>query len=401
MIQTNGDVLNIWDQIRYITLPAGYTATTYNGGGVIRNTIGPKVFHQIEDYAANHGIDNIEVKSTGTQATLNLVNQLNSFGADPTFNINSGGPYNIEDNNGLSVTATFQIQGIVALPPDEGSVGSTIILPLKNLEGINGVIRTIFEFRRTINSSNIVFTTAPSNLISIAPVSNGQYIFTDAPSVIYINNLIDNGYSSGSGDISNWFFERGKNNFNNFTQLTASYNLSNFYKDYISSPVGSVNYFTQVLPTASIDVGYQDITELFIPKIGDLIKFYNHENETYPFSNTFEREIINIIPPQGPVGSGSFGTGSYENRLIIEVLGDSIPNISCTNKNNLPGIDPVGKILNFILLSKIADETNIIINHEKNPGETSSGILFTEDINSELKKEAGNIIKGLKAQNLI
>ena len=399
LIQTNGNVLNIWDQIQYITLPAGYTATTYNGSGIIRNTIGPKVFHQIESYAANHGIDNIEVKSTGTAATLNLVNQLNSFGANPTFNTGSGGPYNIEDNDGLSVTATFQIQGIVALPPDGGSVGSTVILPLRTLSNTDGIIRTTWNFTKTSTSSNIVFTTAPSNLISIAPVSNGQYIFTDAPSVIYINNLIDNGYSSGSGDISNWFFERGKNNLNNFTQLTASYNLSNFYKDYISSPVGSVNYFTQVLPTASIDVGYQDITELFIPKIGDLIKFYNHENETYPFSNTFEREIINIIPPQGPVGSGSFGTGSYENRLVFEVFGENIPNIACINKNQLPG--KIGKILNFILLSKISDETNIVINHEKNPGLTSTGILYTEDINLNLKNEAGNIIKGLKSQNLI
>jgi hypothetical protein len=61
----------------------------------------------------------------------------------------------------------------------------------------------------------------------------------------------------------------------------------------------------------------------------------------------------------------------------------------------------VGKILNFIILSKISDETNVIINHEKNTGETSAGILYTEDINPELKKEAGNIIKGLKGQNLI
>ena len=399
LVQTNGLSVNMWDNVRYITMPAGYVATTYNGGGVIRNTIGPKVFHQIDAYSVNNGIDYIEVKSTGTAATVSLNSQLNSFGGEINFTTGSGGPYIIESNNGLSITATFLIDGIVALPPTEGAVGSTITLPLKTLSGTNGIIRTTFNFNKTDSSSKIVFTTAPSNLISITPVSNGQYIFTDAPSVIYINNLIDNGYNSGSGDISNWFFERGKNNFNNFTQLTASYNLSNFYKDYISSPIGSVNYFTQVLPTSSIDVGYQGITELFIPKIGDLIKFYNHENETYPFSNNFEREIINIIPPQGPVGSGSFGTGSYENRLVFEVFGENIPNASCINKNELPG--KVGKILNFILLSKVPDETNIVINAEKNPGLTSTGILYTEDINLNLKNEAGNIIKGLKSQNLI
>ena len=53
------------------------------------------------------------------------------------------------------------------------------------------------------------------------------------------------------------------------------------------------------------------------------------------------------------------------------------------------------------MLAKIPDETNIVISHEKNPGLTSTGILYTEDINPELKTEAGNIIKGLKSQNLI
>ena len=400
MIEINGNAVNFWDYIRFITLPAGYIATTYNGGGWVTNTTGPKTFHQIQHYQENHGIDYIEVKSTGTAATLNLSSQLNSFGSGPTFNINSGGPYNIEENDGLSVTATFLIEGIVALPPNEGQVGSTVILPLRTLSNTEGVIRTVFEFRKTNTSSDLVFTTAPSNLINIAPVSNGQYIFTDAPSLIFINQFIDNGYSSGSGDISNWYFERGRNAFSNFTQLTASYNLSTLYYRYISSPVNNnTSFFTQALPTASIDVGYQDITELFIPKIGDLIKFYNHENEKYPFNIDFEREIINIIPPQGNIGSGSFGTGSYENRLVFEVFGENIPNIACINKNQLPG--KVGKILNFIFLSKIADETNIIINHEKNPGLTSTGILYTNDITPELKKEAGNIIKGLKSQNLI
>jgi co-chaperonin GroES (HSP10) len=53
------------------------------------------------------------------------------------------------------------------------------------------------------------------------------------------------------------------------------------------------------------------------------------------------------------------------------------------------------------MLAKIPDETNVVISHEKNDGLTSSGILYTEDINPQLKAEAGNIIKVLKSQNLI
>jgi hypothetical protein len=400
LIQTDGLQVNMWDNIRYITLPAGYVATTYNGGGWVVNTVGPTQFQQIQHYTADAGINQIEVRSTGTAATLNLNNQLNSFGTTPTFDTGSAGPFPIETNNGLSIIATFPIEGIIVLPPNVGQVGSTVTIPLKTLSNTDGVIRTNFNFTKTQASSNIVFSQTPTSLISLSLLNGGQYILTDAPNVIYITEFIDKGYSSGSINVNNWYFERGNNALNNLTQLTASYDLSTLYYNYISSPVNNnTNYFTQNLPTSSINAGYQNITELFIPKLGDLIKFYNHENEKYVYDSEFEREIINIIPPQGDPGSGSSGTGSYDNRLVFEVLGENIPNAACINKNQLPG--QIGRILNFILLSKIPDETNIVINYKKNPGVTSAGILYTEDINLQLKKEAGNIIKGLKSQNLI
>jgi len=397
----NGTIHALYDNLRYIILPAGYIFKGYSAG--LRMTVtGPILTKtEIPEYFRDNGIDEIEVLSLGTTATLNLNNQLNSFGVNPSFTTSSSGPYNIETDNGLSITATFPIEGIIVLPPNVGQVGSTVTLPLKTINNIDGIVRTNFNFNKTNASTNITFGQTPiADLGSLSIISNGQYIFTDAPNLIYINEFIDNGYSSGSGDVSNWYFERGSNAFSNFTQLTASYNLSTLYYNYISSPINNNPiYFTQALPTASINSGYQNITELFIPKVGDLIKFFNHESNKYDYDLEFEREIINIIPPQGVIGTGSFGTGSYDNRLVFEVLGGDIPNAACINKNQLPG--KVGKILNFIILSKIKDETNIIINHPKNPGLTSAGILYTEDINPQLKKEAGNIIKGLKSQNLI
>jgi hypothetical protein len=399
LTQTDGTVVNMWDNVRYITLPAGYIATTYNGGGWVINTIGPKSYAEIQNYSANNGIDYIEVKSNDTAATLNLVNQLNSFGTNPTFNTGSGGPYNIEGDDGLSIIATFQIDGFIELVPGVGVVnGSSVSLPLKSLNGLEGVIRTTFNFAKTSTSPNIRFTQIPSINLGIGGLG-GSYILTDAPNLIYTTTIIDNGYNSGSGNDDNWYFERGGNDVNKLTQLTASYDLSTLYSKYISSPIGEVNYFTQTLPTSSINVGYQEINEIFNPKPGDLIRFYNHEADKYPFASDFEKEIIKIIPPQGPIGSGSFGTGSYANRLVIEVLGDDIPNISCINKNSLPG--EIGKILNFIIMSKIPDETNIIIIGEKNNGQTSGGIVLPENINNNLKEEAGNIVKNLKSQNLI
>jgi len=399
LTQTNGTVINMWEDIRYMTLPAGYISISDYGRGVIRNYIGPLNFYQLPDYNFNDGIGWMEVKSTGTEAIFNLTNELNSFGSF-TFNTGSGGPFPIEFNDNLSITATFQIDGYIELPPNQGEVnGTSIPLTLKPLNGSEGVIRTTFIFNRTNTSSNIRFTQNPSVDLGIGALGE-NYILTDAPNLIYTTVIIDNGYKSGSVSDDNWYFERGANEYNKFTQLTASYDLSTLYSKYVSSPVGEVNYFTQTLPTESINVyGFQEINEIFNPKPGDLIRFYNHEANKYPFTSDFEKEIIKIIPPQGPIGSGSFGTGSYANRLVIEVLGDDIPNISCINKNSLPG--EIGKILNFIIMSKIPDETNIIIIGEKNNGQTSGGIVLPENINNNLKEEAGNVVKNLKSQNLI
>lgn len=382
--------------LQSVTLPVGVKGSFYND----LNFTGASWIHNGTGVRTNTGVNEISsfiLTANNTQATFTPSNQLNSFGTFPTFNTNPGGPYNIEEDNGLSIIATFQIDGFIELQPDVCNVGSSVTLPLKSLNGLEGVIRTTFTFNKTSTSSNIRFTQIPTVNLGIGGETNGQYILTDAPNRIYTTAIIDNGFNSGS--TSNWYFERGKNNEGKFTQLTASYDLSTLYSKYVSSPVGEVNYFTQVLPTSSINAGYQEITEIFNPKPGDLIRFWNGDSSKYPFTSDFEREIIKIIPPQGPVGSGFFGTDSYANRLVIEVLGDDIPSIACSNKNNLPG--EIGKILNFIIMSKIPDETNVIIQGEKNSGQTSGGIIIPGNINKLLKDDAGNIVKNLKSQNLI
>lgn len=395
LIQSNNQPVNLWDNIRYITIPSGYIFYGDTGGGTVAAE-GPQTKYQIPGYDNNKGIDYIYVNAKDVKANLSLTQQLNSFGPFPSFNINPGGPYDIENDNDLSVTATFYIEGFIELPPGVGNIGDVISLPLKSLDGSEGIIRTIFTFNKTTSSPNIKFTQVPTGSLEMTTVGT-PYILTDAPNYIYTTQIMDKGFNSGSISTRNWYFERGANSKGKLTQLTASYDLSKFYYDYISLPIEEPNYFTQILPTSSIEAGYQEITEAFNPKPGDLIKFWNNDSSKYPYSSDFEREILKVIPPQGPPGSGSSGTGSYENRLVIEVLGDNIPNISCQDST----LDNIGKILNFIILSKIPDETNIIIDYGRNFGETSPGILYTEDINPTLKQNSGNIIKGLKSQNLI
>jgi len=52
-------------------------------------------------------------------------------------------------------------------------------------------------------------------------------------------------------------------------------------------------------------------------------------------------------------------------------------------------------------MSKVPDETNIVLNYQKQPGATSDGIILPDDAPASLREQAGNIIKQLKAQNLI
>ena len=50
---------------------------------------------------------------------------------------------------------------------------------------------------------------------------------------------------------------------------------------------------------------------------------------------------------------------------------------------------------------KQQDETNVVLDYQKQDGRTSSGIIIPEFIPQELRDQAGNIVKELKAQNLI
>ena len=346
----------------------------------------------------NNGIDAINIQSISntTTVTYNQTSIQNSFGGNPTTNLTPGVNNNVLDT-GLELVVNFPIDGLLILDAD--SLGGNI--ELKSLTNQPGNIKINNIFSITADSKAIRFTEQPTHDLTIGE-SGDSYYLTEVPTNIYLTGSDDNGFNSGSTGLNNWYFERGNKAISGSinTLLTASYDLSSLYYNYVSNPEGSPNYFIQTLISQSLSPtgSFTQPTEYYIPKVGDLIKFFNHDRGTFPFSSNFERELIAIYPPQSsPIGSGSDGTGSYANRLVFEVSGDSIPNQSCYNFQT----GSIGKIPNIIHLSKIPDETNIIINHEKNPGNTSNGIIYTEDINLSLKNQSGNIIKGLKSSNLI
>jgi hypothetical protein len=59
------------------------------------------------------------------------------------------------------------------------------------------------------------------------------------------------------------------------------------------------------------------------------------------------------------------------------------------------------KLQHFVILKKVPDETNIVLDFAKQPGQTSTGIVMPADLPKTLQERAGNIVKELKSQNLI
>ena len=340
-----------------------------------------------------NGLDRIQISSNDTKCLFNPTNAFNSFGNPPTYSIPTYQDTSVTGNDSLVMEATFPIEGLAILPAGVGVQGVPVDIELRTLGNQSGYIRAELNFFKTFTSPPIQLTTAPS-LVQSFQKSGEAYYLTAAPAMIYIKGASDRGFSTGTANAStrNWYFERGSNGTlgakSNF--LTASYDLSKLYYEHV---MGDKNYFTQNLTSSLLlPAGpHIPIDKEFIPQKGDLVKFYDNIRKSFPFTKTadgFEREIIKIYPPINPPVANT-----YNNRLVFELSGEDIPTQACS--------DEVKKILNFIILSKTPDETNIVVEHEKQSGVTSAGIVFPSNISEDLKGEAGNIVKGLKSQNLI
>jgi hypothetical protein len=412
------------DKIKSIIVPSGKIVIADGGGGdgptgspPFKELIGPTQFSGGDNCTTstipfcgggsfnNLGLDGIVINLNNTSLTIPTQTTNNSFGGVTTISYMNpsgqpispeNGVYNIDTE--LLVNIIFTYDGLIVLPQDENNLQ----VDLKTLSNTPGTLGFNFAFTKTSQSPNIRFISNPNQNINYSGISpQTPYFLTGAPSTIYLNN-INVSASLGGGGTDFWYFERGNSieSGSRFTYLTASYDLSKMYYDYILQN----NNLLQILPTASINHPIEPLQrneEYFIPKKSDLIRFFNHESETFPIDPQFEREIINIYPPLLPaIGSGSNGTGSYENRLVFEVNGDNIPNQACINNNEVTG-SVIGKIKNFIFLSKVPDETNIVLISNKKQGISSDGIVLADNVNNELKEEAGNIVKQLKSQNLI
>jgi len=402
------------DVIQRVEVPAGFQVTSwqYGNGNTIQTTIGPGTGSGGVYNNGYEGVDNTSIStidSSASLATSNITNQFNPLGIVKAFLVGSTpNPIDnsisyastiftnptipltgINGNNTLGCKVTYYIEAMIKVPQTVGYL-ETYTTTLLNLNNLEASIKGILQFTSIVNNKISVTTPPKINypIFSSTPFYNGT-----PPIYNYNYVIVDNGFVSGSGG-ANHYFERGLYGYDSdynitgsdYYYLTASYDLSTFYYNNIINPINNtLNPFIQIETTSSQAsfVNYENIENKFLPKPGDLIRFYDHDRNIFPIE--FEREIIKILPPiNTPSGSN--------NRLVFKLSG-TINNQSC--------VDYIKSIQNFIFMSKVEDETNVILFTDKNLGQTSAGILLPEYLDKQTKDDAGNIVKRLKSQNLL
>ena len=377
-----GNYTEFQDRIKSFKLPSGVSAQFFRNENFGSNAspvyTGPT---NVSNFSLSNGAPtSMEFIQLNTSGSVSNLLSRNDFGTLPIYNIADGSSFGIPSENGVILRITFPVEGLLVIP--FGNPGGTFTL--RTLNNLEGDIRNISRVAR-VGNSLVQITTAPSiNTLNLN--KNGRpYYFTQPPTSLYLSNVYDNGFNSGSIPIQNYYFKRVSEN-GKYNLLECSLDLSDIFYNLIDT---NENNITQVDPILSTS-GYQDIGSIFDVKVGDLIKFYNINSKLFPIN--FENQIRGIIKPQNQPSI------SNSDRLLIE-LTKEIPNEACLDFPVSGSF--ASEIQNIIFMSRIPNETNIISIGSKNIGKTSPGIVLPGNLPNELKEKAGNIIKRLRNQNLI
>jgi hypothetical protein len=113
----------------------------------------------------------------------------------------------------------------------------------------------------------------------------------------------------------------------------------------------------------------------------DLIRLYNTASG---FGVSSEYRVNSVYPLED--STGSFWVFTLDRDLDpADTTSGSIP----------------GPICKYMILKRLPDETNVILNYNLGIPITQDGILFPQYIDPEVRDNSGNVIKSLKQQNLI
>ena len=141
-----------------------------------------------------------------------------------------------------------------------------------------------------------------------------------------------------------------------------------YFKDYLFMPTGS----SPIAKNSLFDT-YGDVDYNFSPKAGDFISIYYS-------GGYFESSILNVY---------------------TDILGKINLTVSSELPSNLTKLAFAnGDITKFIILSKVDDETNLILTFDKKPGNTSLGFIIPNNLHPDVLANIDVITKEVK-QKLI
>ena len=150
----------------------------------------------------------------------------------------------------------------------------------------------------------------------------------------------------------------------NNTIISCSVKQSTYYPNYRFS--GSNGF------TASVDYNFK------LSK-GDLVRFADNTFTPPTLRQSLEYEIIDVFPPTSSTDILSFKI----DRPILDI---------CTSSVSPRSVSV------YVFSRKIADETNIVIQHKKKPGQTSGGIVKNANLLTSIDKNVANIVGELKSK---
>ena len=125
-------------------------------------------------------------------------------------------------------------------------------------------------------------------------------------------------------------------------------------------------------------------------KKGDLVRFadniaFSSSNKATPpsFLSSLEYEIIDVYPPTG-------------SSLLAFKIDRPIQNVA--RSSSIQSNPVYYRIPHYVFSSRKNDETNIVINHIKNPGETSTGTVKNINLSQNIDSKLANIVSELKSK---
>ena len=252
--------------------------------------------------------------------------------------------------NQTTVTITDANCGTYTLPG--GSTTGTMILTIDN--GYNNSNYSNLNIDDKISFKlRLVNSTSPNITASLATGNNG---------LVYIGSLaVSTGYSVIK--TCPYIANTSTSSFSFTTSVSSFYGSNYFFSPNPSS--GS-------LSNNSLYDEYGDVDYAFNPKPYDILVLYLSDG------TILEYVVLNV----DLVGGELFLT-----------LNAPLSNLA---KTDLVG----GSYKRFLLLSRIKDETNVILNFIRRDGKTSYGFLIPEDISQSVLDNIGNITREVKQKLL-